>query len=69
MTFTTPVGTIGIRGTKVFAAFDPFTGDVTILNRPTGVDGAGNETAGAIVLTLPNGQVIGNITTGNGGWQ
>jgi len=69
MQFKMPVGTIGIRGTKVFVSFDPVTGDVTILNRPTGVDGAGQQTAGEIVLTLPNGQVIGSITTGNGGWQ
>ena len=69
MVFKTPVGTIGIRGTKVFASFDPVTGDVTILNRPTGVDAAGNVTAGEIVLTLPTGQVIGNMTSGDGGWQ
>ncbi len=69
MTFKTPVGTIGIRNTRVFASFDPVTGDVTILNRPTGVDTAGNITAGEIVLTLPNGQVIGNMTSSNGGWQ
>ena len=68
-TFKTPVGTVGIRGTRVFVSYDPVTGDVSILNRPTGVDAAGNITAGEIVLTLPNGQVIGNMTAGNGGWQ
>ncbi len=69
MTFKMPVGTIGIRGTKVFLQLDPATGDVTILNRPTGVDAQGNITAGEIFLTLPNGQVIGSMTAGNGGWQ
>ena len=69
MTFKTPVGTIGIRGTKVFVAYDPVSGDVSIINRPTGTDPQGNVTAGEIFLTLPNGTAIGSITSGNGGWQ
>ncbi|MGE4064455.1 MAG: Calx-beta domain-containing protein [Rhodospirillaceae bacterium] len=69
MTFQTPVATIGIRGTRVFASYDPQTGDITVLNRPTGQDAAGNETAGVITLTLPNGTVIGDATAGNAGWQ
>jgi len=69
MVFQTPVATIGIRGTRVFASYDPVTGDVTVLNRPTGQDAAGNQTAGVITLTLPDGTVIGDATLGNAGWQ
>ncbi len=69
MTFQTPVATIGIRGTRVFASYDPQTGDITVLNRPTGTDVAGNQTAGIITLTLPNGTVIGDATLSNQGWQ
>ncbi|MBY0511551.1 MAG: FecR domain-containing protein, partial [Rhodospirillaceae bacterium] len=69
MTFKTPVGTIGIRGTKVFAQYDPVTGEITILNRPTGTGANGQPIAGEIVLTLPNGQVIGSITGGDAGWR
>ena len=69
MTFKTPVGTIGIRGTKVFVSFDPVNGDVSIINRPTGADPQGNVTAGEIFLSLPDGTPVGSITSGNGGWQ
>lgn len=69
MVFQTPVATIGIRGTRVLATYDPVTGDVTVVNRPTGTDAAGNETAGRITLTLPNGTVIGDAVLGNNGWQ
>lgn len=50
MTFKTLVGTVGIRGTKVYVDFNPTTGDVTILNRPTGTDAQGNDTASTIAL-------------------
>ncbi len=69
MLFKTPVGTIGIRGTKVFVSFDPVSGDVSIINRPTGTDTLGNQTAGEIFLSLPDGTPIGSMTSGNGGWQ
>ena len=69
MQFKTPVGTIGIRGTKVFVSFDPVTGDVTILNRPTGVTATGQITAGEIFLSLPDGTPIGAVTSGNGGFS
>ncbi len=69
MVFQTPVATIGIRGTRVLAIYNPQTGDVTVVNRPTGADAAGNETAGRITLILPNGTVIGDAVQGNNGWQ
>ncbi len=69
MTFKTPVGTIGIRGTKVFASYDPVTGEIQIVNRPTGISATGQITAGEIFLTLPNGTPIGSMTSTNGGWQ
>lgn len=68
MVFKTPVATIGIRGTKVFAQFDPVTGEITILNRPV-ADASGNMGVGKIALFLPDGTFAGEISTANSAWK
>ncbi|MEQ8733484.1 MAG: Calx-beta domain-containing protein [Rhodospirillaceae bacterium] len=68
MKLDTPVATIGIRGTKIIATYDPVTGQISIVNRPETL-GSGQTQVGEITLTLPNGQVIGTINNTNGGWQ
>ncbi|NKB43943.1 MAG: hypothetical protein GKS03_06645 [Alphaproteobacteria bacterium] len=68
MKLDTPVATIGIRGTKVIATYDPATGQISIVNRPELVAG-GQQQTGEITLTLPNGTVIGTVNNTNGGWQ
>jgi hypothetical protein len=69
MVFKTPVATIGVRGTKVFVAYNPVSGKVTIINRPVDSNADNTARAGKILLSLLDGTSVGHITTANGIWH